>query len=651
MIESKNNTYIIIDQYSTKYDDKNILLNHLLDIKKKDNIYIIISSCMNNYDIRDEYSISLDFNEIFFNESFRNTKLRFKYYYTGCLIRLNKLDEYNDLIKNESNEFKKYLNDLGNLPLFYYDLKDELNHYRKLSIYMEKEKDKIIDEIELFYGKNNKSDNIVKFLDILKILSSINEKEIYFIEELSEQILKLPLKFIEIKREEIKLKDLKIFAFSSNNQILLEKLKEINSEQLKKLLLNDECSKNYIQFINEDNYCSKYIDKISEKKKKRMLVNDENEEEKINIYYLDYLFPYMKEIFSDMIYNILITTPKFIHSYLPSQSQRGFLEYIINTFVKNQKKFMDIIVRDFEIVESLVPNNFFIQNYSSRKTETLKTFTENKNNYFDNKRELPNSTIFLEQSQFTGKYYDYGLLIYNNQTKSYILYLFQVSKKKIASNRYYKEEHKIIFNRVKENLEKKYSIVIDEGYFGYILVNEEKDEKTITFCEENSLKYYLFSVKDLKFLTKELEFDDISLITKEFPIHSSFSILPTEIFIKNNKGHLVNMDYIKNIEKKIKFQKISKKFKGILLQYFILKNSEISPEINEFLIVGNFETMFDVNYSFCIWVDNDNLSLIFSTKDKNVIEIKLDNNEKFSNENRYTLLCSKYKIKYIYDKN
>ena len=87
------------------------------------------------------------------------------------------------------------------------------------------------------------------------------------------------------------------------------------------------------------------------------------------------------------------------------------------------------------------------------------------------------------------------------------------------------------------------------------------------------------------------------------------------------------------------------------MQYFILKNSEKSPEINEFLIVGNFDTMFGVNHSFCIWVDNDNLSLIFSTKDKNVIEIKLDNNEKFSNENRYTLLCSKYKIKYIYDKN
>ena len=56
--------------------------------------------------------------------------------------------------------------------------------------------------------------------------------------------------------------------------------------------------------------------------------------------------------------------------------------------------------------------------------------------------------IFIKQTQYTGKYYDFCLLIYKKNSKSYTLYLFQVSKRKFSSNRYYREEHKIIFNRV-----------------------------------------------------------------------------------------------------------------------------------------------------------------------------------------------------------
>ena len=56
-------------------------------------------------------------------------------------------------------------------------------------------------------------------------------------------------------------------------------------------------------------------------------------------------------------------------------------------------------------------------------------------------------------------------------------------------------DHKIIFNRVKENLEEIYSIKIYKGYFAYILVYEEQDQKTIAFCNKNSLKYYFSQLK------------------------------------------------------------------------------------------------------------------------------------------------------------
>ena len=310
---------------------------------------------------------------------------------------------------------------------------------------------------------------------------------------------------------------------------------------------------------------------------------------------------------------------------------------------------MNLMINNFETIETIVPNGFFIQNYSSRKTETLKIYTEVNDNSKD-KLVLEMNDIFINQTQFTGKYYDYALLIFKTNSRSFILYLFQVSKKKIELNRYYREEHKIIFNRVKEYLEKKCFIKIDEGHFAYILLYEDEDKKTISFCKENSLKYYLFSVKNLKFMNENLLFDNESLITKEFPIHSSFSILHKKFFEKDTKGNIINIQKIKDIEKLLKFEKISNNLNIILNQNFILKNPKTTNESNEFLIAGHFDEKFDINYNFCIWFDNLNLNLIYIDKNQKVFEIAVDNAVKLSNS-KFTLICSKYKVYYFYSNN
>lgn len=60
---------------------------------------------------------------------------------------------------------------------------------------------------------------------------------------------------------------------------------------------------------------------------------------------------------------------------------------------------------------------------------------------------------------------------------------------------------------------------------------KKKDEETIKFSENNNLNYMLFSVQELTFKeSKQPLLNEKTLITKIFPIHSSFSILPTEIF-------------------------------------------------------------------------------------------------------------------------
>ena len=642
--------YVVIDQYSSKYDEKNKSLKQLLkSMEYIQNVYIIVSSTMNNDDVKKYFSDSIEPKNLYSIEK-NSDGLGLNYYYIGCLIRLNSLENYNTFLNNKTSKFIKYLNDLGNLPLYYYELKKKLTRNRKLEQYMENERDEIIFEINSFYNNNLRQSDSGKLQDILKILTIINKKEIYLIEELSEEILHLPLKFFEIKKEYISLNELKIFSIASNNQKFIEKFEKIEEDKegsiINDIINFDKYLKNFMIFVNENNYCSNYIKFISPKKRKKILADKElyKGNQKIFIYYFDYLFPFMEEIFSNLIYNLVSSVSKSNFYYLPRQSQGGFLEYIINEYIKKTGNFMGVNVTNYQTIECLVPNSFYIQNYSSRIKETIKTYTENKNNSDLIKIDLNNENTFIQQNQITGKYYDCCLLIYKPKSKTYILYVFQISKKKISSNRYFREEHEIIFNRVKDNLEKRYSIKIDEGHFSYILLNEEKDENTINFCKENILKYYLFSIDKLCFSNEKILFDKESLITKDFPFQSSFSILSKETFGKDNKGKLINMKNIIEFEKTIKFIKISDKFKKIIEQYFILKNSEIHSEENEFSIVGNFENYFNVNHNFCFWIDNNELSIIYHGKNEKVVNIKLENFKRLSQFN-FTLICSKFKIK------
>ena len=173
--------------------------------------------------------------------------------------------------------------------------------------------------------------------------------------------------------------------------------------------------------------------------------------------------------------------------------------------------------------------------------------------------------------------------------------------------------------------------------------------ETIKFCEDNNLKYILFSVKEMKFMSEKLSFDDQSLITKEFPIHSSFSILPEKTFVKEGVK-LKKFNYILDIEKKLNFKNIDDdNINTVLKQNFVPKNSLINEKDNEFLFAGDFDKTFEVNPSFCIWMHNENKCLIYTDKKKNCYEIQI-NNSKRKCDKKYTLICSKFKIKYFYYK-
>jgi len=372
---------------------------------------------------------------------------------------------------------------------------------------------------------------------IINIVLYINKKEIFFWQKLSSILSILPLKFLEIKKETINLNDLKLYGLIAGDKKVLQYIENLEKSNEQDLKNNEYILRNYTKFMREEKFCNNFISKVTEKDKRKLNYTRTNFDTNVTIFYLDYLFPLMEEIFSNLNYQIYSKASQILYYELPGQTQGGLLELIISEHIKNKKKLFDLDITNFVIVENFVPNEFYIQNYISRKNDTIRIYIENKNFKGFKKRKLPKQIIFIQQLQFTGKYYDCAILIPLKASSGYTLLLFQISKKKIKSQRFYKEEHMIIINRVKSKLESEFDIEIKEAHFSYILNSDEEDKETIEFCQNNNLNYDLFSVNNLLFenLTKRSFLNDKTLFTKNFPFHSSFSILPKEKF-EERKG-------------------------------------------------------------------------------------------------------------------
>ena len=91
---NENIYYLIIDQYSSKYDEKNQNMKKIKNEVKGTKVIMIICSSMNNYDVKENLAYS-------FTSSENQNNNKINYLYVGCLIRLNPLEK---LLKSESIE-------------------------------------------------------------------------------------------------------------------------------------------------------------------------------------------------------------------------------------------------------------------------------------------------------------------------------------------------------------------------------------------------------------------------------------------------------------------------------------------------------------------------------------------------------------------
>ena len=604
---------IVFDQYSSKYDSNNINIRKIISTIENSNIKLLICSSMDNYDVKNNLSKSFVFDK----------ELNFlSYNYVGVLIRL----KY-DFIKNESLLFQKLMYELGNLYFYYYILKENTRQEKDLNAFMKKEKETIQKEIESFYGReNNFIDRYKMTKDIIDIIYFINERKIYFYEDLEDLILKLPLKFLEIKKQEIKIIDLKNYASETGNNELIKKIKTFKKEIIEKTYI---ISKAKTRFFKNENI----IQKTNKRKTNYYeLINDLKPTSKIYIYFLDYLFPYVQDILTNIIYNETMNFGKLFFSNLEGQSQGGFLEYFIIEYIKEKKIFFEYDINGFESIETIVENSYFIQNHSSRKPETKINYEEKENYIYNSeikhtKIKLQKDVILISQKQFTGKYYDCAFLFpitKDENDNRFKIAVCQISKNKIVSQRYYKEEHELILRNVKENVENKFDVEITEGYFFYIFSSQELDKNSIEFCKEYDFEYILFS-SDIMNFDFSIPFNlKHAFITNTFPIQNSFSILPSEKFETNDKNKLIFYEEIKAFQKEITTKEISKENENILNKCF---------GENEYTVLGYFKNKFNVT-KYCIWYDKENKQIYYTNFSKEHIlfkELIFDNNEPTDN--------------------
>ena len=190
-IKKKIKAKIILDQYKEKYDNKNKNIKRIIKLinnDKNNNVCIIISSSINNKDVRQSL-IKTWFPEYDLEIPFLSNYIYYDFLFNSKLI-VEKDDTLSEKKRNYINNF------FNNIPQFYYDIKnikdDDLEEYKNF------QQKKIFDKIASFYQE----DLDQKFLyDYYEILLNYRQKigKVLESDELFKLVKILPLKYFTLK--------------------------------------------------------------------------------------------------------------------------------------------------------------------------------------------------------------------------------------------------------------------------------------------------------------------------------------------------------------------------------------------------------------------------------------------------------------------
>ena len=371
----------------------------------------------------------------------------------------------------------------------------------------------------------------------------------------------------------------------------------------------------------------------------------------INIYILEYIFPYIEILFIDLINNYLKINSKNFNGIISPSTESGFFESIVIYNILSNRKLYDININNYICLYTIIPKGYSIKLFSFRqklkriqkgKKDLIEYDFEKLLGYGDDAQDklidLENEVLFLKLENSNTKYYDFGIFIPTDDfpleegRKNFYLLLGQISTKKEKNKRLTKEEHEINFYFIKHNLESKYKIRIKGGFFYYILKSVEgKIEDNETFRENSSI---CLGFDILEGFNKKKEFsliNDRALITKKFPFFNS------AILLKNN----LNLTAYNKINSLLnnEIEQIDEDVFSLLKKYIRNKNQR-NLEKKQFHLIGkkNMNDSIKSLTDFFIYYNSNNHSININNQKKIL-------NELIKGEN--FCICSNYQVEFI----
>ena len=555
---NKSNFCFIIDQLSiinNEKDESNI--NQIITlIRKTEKIKLIICPTINNIFSKTEI-------ELIFNECLRdNYKIYTRIYYFQELISEEQMKS--QILNNETNEYLLFIREIGYLPKLFYDSKlSDMHTYKNyLKLNLQENLNEYLKE---------EFDNTKRNIEILNLLDLIIGGKLICSTELRNNITKYPLNHLKIIKYKIDKNIINEFSDQNKNkeEFLLNYLSFLlTMDKNEKFDTKIKCHfnleegdiriylKNYFEKDkNSINIYGNYYKSFLEKNDKNKLFPSNK---KLNSIYV-YQFKLSILLFQDIIFGYIYQTIKkeynFFRNILDNGANGGFFEILVDYYIKSSRAFLVKDINQIIYIPSLVPQNYSITNYSSKRknNKKFKEFKLKKNQ--EKKLEILFDNTYIHQTIFNSKYYDMGILIKSkNNNKSFNLAVIQASIKKEIQKRMTKDEHELILGAVKENIENEFDIIIDEAYFVYVLSQKDNkiiDEDTVKDCELNGIKYIGF---DLGIINNEQNEEhnryiidlNQALITKAFPKHNSASLLNYPITEKEKQEYLILNNFINN---------------------------------------------------------------------------------------------------------
>ena len=134
-----------------------------------------------------------------------------------------------------------------------------------------------------------------------------------------------------------------------------------------------------------------------------------------------------------------------------------FIEILVDYYIRSSKSFLVNDINQTYYISSIVPQNYSIKYYSSkRKTDQFIEFTLKDKG--KKKKKIPHENTYIRQAIFNSKYYDMAILIKSGNEKddknnnNFDLASVQATIKKDKEKRMTKDEHELILGAAKKIL-------------------------------------------------------------------------------------------------------------------------------------------------------------------------------------------------------